>query len=277
METNVVMKKFLVVCLAVMLLVATIAILAGCNEDKIKSVTITTNPIKTTYLAGEKFDTTGMIITVAYKDGTSEAIKFADNNDPKNEGYTYNLYKKGLKVTDTQVVFSFKGKDVALKIIVEKRNVDAPKTTDITYTALNRMIVVTPIGGAEYKLNEREWQDSNFFGDLDNGSTYKLSVRLKESDEYYASEITVVESIKVMGTQTAISDTILDITTTGTSITVAEITGAEYKLDDGEWGSQREFTGLTANTLHTVYVRMAETDKLLASEQTAKSVITRVE
>lgn len=275
MKSNFVTKKIGLLCVIMMLLVATVAVFSGCNDDKVKSISITTDPIKTTYLAGEKFDATGMIITVEYKNGNTEAIKFADNNNPKNDGYTYDLYKKSLTTADTQVTFSFKGKKATLKITVNKRNMDAPKVELITYIALNGALTVTPIDGAEYKLALTEWQDSNVFSGLTNGTTYDLSVRFKESDYNNASEVTTITGIKIMGTQNAISGSAIVVSVTDTTITVEEIAGAEYKLDNGEWGSAREFTGLTANTSHTVYVRMAETETALASESTAKTAITK--
>lgn len=275
MKSNFVTKKIGLLCVIMMLLVATVAVFSGCNDDKVKSISITTDPIKTTYLVGEKFDATGMVITVEYKNGNTEAIKFADNNNPKNDGYTYDLYKKSLTIADTQVTFSFKGKKVTLKITVNKRNMDAPKVELITYIALNGALTVTPIDGAEYKLALTEWQDSNVFSGLTNGTTYDLSVRFKASDYNNASEVTTITGIKIMGTQNAISESAIVISVTDTTITVEEIAGAEYKLDNGEWGSAREFTGLTANTSHTVYVRMAETETALASESTAKTAITK--
>lgn len=275
MKPNFATKKLGLVCLVMTLLLATVTVFAGCNDDKVKSISITTDPIKITYLAGEKFDATGMIITVEYKNGKSEAIKFADNNDPSNEGYTYDVYKKNLTIEDTQVVFAYKDKKVTLKITVNKRNVDAPKAEQITYIALNGALTVTPIDGAEYKLGATDWQDSNIFSGLTNGSTYDLSVRFKASEINNASEITTITGIKVMGTQNAVSESDFKVTSTDTTITIEEIEGAEYKLDNGEWGSAREFTGLSANTSHTIYVRMAATEALLASEAIAKSVTTK--
>lgn len=41
---------------------------------KVKSIKITTPPAKTEYMAGDKFDPTGMVVTAVYEDGTSEPI-----------------------------------------------------------------------------------------------------------------------------------------------------------------------------------------------------------
>jgi len=275
MKTNFVTKQLGLTCLIMAMLVATVAVFAGCNDNKIKEISITTAPQKTVYLAGEKFDATGMVITVKYKNGTMEAIKFADNNNPSNEGYTYDLYKKNLTTEDKQVTFSYKNKKVILKITVTKRDVEAPKVEQITYVALNGALTVAKIDGAEYRLGATDWQDSNVFCGLSNGFEYDLFVRFKETDYYNASAETSVLKIVVMGTQDAISDSDFEVTTTETTITVKEIEGAEYKLDDGDWVTTNEFTGLTPNTLHTVYVRKAGTETLLPSNFTAKSVTTQ--
>lgn len=41
---------------------------------KVDHIEITTPPTKTVYMAGDKFDPTGMVVTAVYKDGTSEPI-----------------------------------------------------------------------------------------------------------------------------------------------------------------------------------------------------------
>lgn len=49
-------------------------------------------------------------------------------------------------------------------------------------------IVVTAVDGAEYRLNEGEWQDSNTFSQLTGGAAYEVSIRYRETDEYFASQ-----------------------------------------------------------------------------------------
>jgi hypothetical protein len=60
---------------------------------------------------------------------------------------------------------------------------------------------------------------------------------------------------------------------TAVSITLSAIAGAEYRLGtDGAWQSSPAFTGLSPNTAYTFYVRLAETDELEASPESAASV-----
>ena len=62
----------------------------------VKSIEITTPPTKTTYMAGDKFDPTGMVVTAHYTDGTTDDLPrdkyaiFCGNNDDKlTQGQTY--------------------------------------------------------------------------------------------------------------------------------------------------------------------------------------------
>ncbi|WP_338098436.1 hypothetical protein [Methanolapillus ohkumae] len=70
------------------------------------------------------------------------------------------------------------------------------------------------------------------------------------------------------GTQVAPNAPVLD-SKTSTTITLAEISGAEYKREGENWQSSREFTGLSSDTEYTFYARMAETDDLDASDSSS--------
>lgn len=69
------------------------------EERKLERIEITSQPNKTTYTEGEKFDSTGMIITAIYSDGTREIItnyscfpvaELKQNNKEVTVSYTYN-------------------------------------------------------------------------------------------------------------------------------------------------------------------------------------------
>ncbi len=47
---------------------------------------------------------------------------------------------------------------------------------------------VTKVAGAEYRMNGGEWQDSNIFADLTANQKYTFSIRLKETDNFEASD-----------------------------------------------------------------------------------------
>ncbi len=61
---------------------------------------------------------------------------------------------------------------------------------------------------------------------------------------------------------------------TATGITLAEITGAEYRLESGIWQDEAGFAGLTPNTNYTFYARLKETNTHQASPDSTGSTIT---
>lgn len=44
------------------------------NEITLSSISITTKPTKTTYGIGDTFDTSGMVVTATYSDGTTKDV-----------------------------------------------------------------------------------------------------------------------------------------------------------------------------------------------------------
>lgn len=71
-------------------------VLAIITGKKVSSIAITTAPTKTTYTAGETFDTTGMVVTATYEDTTSKAVT----------GYTFTP-SGALATTDETVTISY--------------------------------------------------------------------------------------------------------------------------------------------------------------------------
>ena len=258
-----------------MLIVATVVLFAACGGKKVESLQVTTQPTKTTYYVGEYFDSRGMILTAELGDGTKESVIFADNNDANNDGYTYDKYKKPLTVEDTVVTFSYGGKTATQNITVLKRNVQAPTEQEVLYTTSSNSITITSLSGAEYKIGDGVWQDSNTFGGLGAGRTYSISVRYKETDATYASEVTTVQITTSKGIQSAISESELQITfDSPTQITISPIEGAEYSIDGGDtWQDSNVFTDMTAGATYDVSIRRKETDTMNPSAATTKTIV----
>jgi len=89
----------------------------------LSAITITKTPTKNTYIAGEKFDTSGMVITATYSDNSTKQIT----------NYTVSPSAE-LKVGDTQVVITYTENGVT-KTIGQKITV-LEKTTSITLTSI---------------------------------------------------------------------------------------------------------------------------------------------
>ena len=75
-------------------------------------ISITKQPIKTSYIAGQSFDPAGMEVTAQYNDGTSEAVT----------GYTY-APSGALNANDTKVTVTYAGKTADVTIDVFDKSV----------------------------------------------------------------------------------------------------------------------------------------------------------
>ena len=110
-------KRKIALALAIVMLAAIFA-LAGCGETPgdssstkteatVVSISVTTQPTKTSYVAGETFDPAGMVVTAKYSDNTTKTVT------------DYALDKTGaLKEGDTSVVITYNGKRAVVKITV---------------------------------------------------------------------------------------------------------------------------------------------------------------
>lgn len=120
----------------------------GQTETKtLSKISVGTPPTKTSYIAGETFDTTGMIIKATYSDGSAEIIT----------DYTYSP-SGALKTTDTRIVVSYNGQTVNIPITVQSAT--NPGTTDpgsTEYPDLNssmfNITVKDPNGSGGTKVN----------------------------------------------------------------------------------------------------------------------------
>lgn len=80
------------------------------DAAKLSSIAVTTAPTKTSYVAGQTFDSAGMVVTATYDDGSTADIT----------GYTY-VPTGALATTDTKVTVSYKGKSANQTITVVAR------------------------------------------------------------------------------------------------------------------------------------------------------------
>ena len=149
---SVIKSKSVCYILVFAIILFTALLLSGCDKNKVVDLQITSLPTKTTYFAGEYFEIYGLIITAEYADGSFDSIKFADNNDSQNSGYTYDKYKTPLKVDDTCVTFSYGGKTVSVEIDVIKKTLSAPNIENLKYTVTSNSITLGVISNAEYKI-----------------------------------------------------------------------------------------------------------------------------
>lgn len=122
------LAALLLVCLAVSLC------FAACqptDEEKpqevvLSEIKVTTQPTKTTYVVGEKFDKTGMVVTAVYSDKTEKAVT----------NYTFAPTDE-LGVTDKEIVVTYTEKSVTKSVSVAITVAEAtPDSIDAPVVAL---------------------------------------------------------------------------------------------------------------------------------------------
>lgn len=116
------MRKRSVAISMLMLILAFVFVVAGCTNTELTGIEITTPPSKIEYVEGETFDSTGMVVTANYSDGSAEAV--TDYTVDKTEPLT---------VSDTVVTVSYEGFTATVNITVTEKEPDIPalSVTDV--------------------------------------------------------------------------------------------------------------------------------------------------
>ena len=102
-------------------------------EKTLEKIEVTTNPNKTEYEEGEKFDKTGMVVTAVYSDNSRETVT----------DYTY-APTGSLTANDKRVIITYKGKTTTISISVKKIE-----------KVLERLEITAPPSKTTYKEGEK--------------------------------------------------------------------------------------------------------------------------
>ena len=102
-------------------------------EKTLERIEVTTNPNKTAYEEGERFDKTGMVVTAVYSDNSRETVT----------DYTY-APTGSLTANDKRVIITYKGKTTTISISVKKIE-----------KVLERLEITAPPGKTTYKEGEK--------------------------------------------------------------------------------------------------------------------------
>ena len=102
-------------------------------EKTLERIEVTTNPNKTAYEEGEKFDKTGMVVTAVYSDNSKETVT----------DYTYTP-TGSLTANDKRVIITYKGKTTTISISVKKIE-----------KVLERLEITAPPSKTTYKEGEK--------------------------------------------------------------------------------------------------------------------------
>ncbi len=147
----------------------------------------------------------------------------------------------------------------------------APAAGSVTATS----VTLNTIAGAEYRIGSGAWQTSPEFTGLSPNTAYTFYARMAETATQMASDAsasTVLTTSKLPSPAAPSAPTMAG--KTSTSITLASISGAEYRLGTGAWQSSPVFTGLQPGTEYTFTIRIAETETALASAESQALTVT---
>ena len=104
-------------------------------EKQLSSIAVKTAPKKTSYIAGEKFDLTGLVITLTYNNGETEYVAYSDST---KDGFTF--APETLSTDDKKVTITYGGKSVEQAVKVSSKSSGgssggrSPSTTTPTTT-----------------------------------------------------------------------------------------------------------------------------------------------
>lgn len=88
-------------------------------HPSVASIAVTTQPTKTTYIEGQSFDPTGMVVTATFENSQSAVVT----------NYTYSP-SGALATTDNKIVVSYSGKTAEVSITVNAINLQVVGATD---------------------------------------------------------------------------------------------------------------------------------------------------
>ncbi len=174
---------------------------------------------------------------------------------------THLFYRRVAETNTTYVSES----SLPLSITTDKYNVTKPSAptysnkTDTTVTLVEK-------SGYEYKVNNGAWQTSNVFTGLSPATEYNFYQRVAETYTSYASESSVAAIIITDKSNTSKPSAPTLSSKTDTAVTLLNVVGYEYRMDNGAWQTSNVFGGLEPNSTHYFYQRIAATSTSYESE-----------
>ncbi len=142
--------------------------------------------------------------------------------------------------------------DFDVEVLKAQNTPAAPVPKKVTST----VIEIANVSGCEYKLNDGAWASKTTFTDLTPDTYYTIYIRAKKTATHYASDAAsvIVKTLKEAGTAVPSQPVFVD--KTNTSITVQEVAGVEFSINNGaSWQSSGVFTGLKADTTYAIIAR----------------------
>ncbi|MCR5635575.1 MAG: bacterial Ig-like domain-containing protein [Clostridiales bacterium] len=226
-------------------------------ENLIREIQIITLPKNLKLTLGDELDLTGLMVAV--KDDSGEAFTITDY-----EISGYDSSKPG----EQEVIVSYGKCLTSFKVFVEKLTVEPPETTASVYVITDSSVILVPVDGCEYRMDDGQWQKSNVFTDLQPNSTHTFYLRFMETETTQPSEENEgieITTLKQKAENPQVVPEVLEVT--DRSIVLEKIEGYEYRINDEPWQNSSVFNNLSPDTQYTVYYRIAETGTTYASKE----------
>ncbi len=223
-------------------------------SKSISEISVTSLPNKTTYVLGQPLNLSGGKITVYYDDNTNVKV------DLDQAQISYPLNQSGT----VTVVVEYAGFTTEFNITVNEKQVQSISITKPSKTSY--------VEGEEFDVTGGELHVTYVSND-----NYTETIPLEHSMivDYVPNQLG--EQILTISYQGAVTTLTINVrpsapvtpkpaSITDTKITLAAVSGYEYRMDDGEWQQSNVFAGLAPNSTHNFYQRVAATDDYSASD-----------
>lgn len=174
---------------------------------ELTGISVTTQPTKTSYVPGESFDRTGMVVKANYSDGTSEEVN----------AYSVSEIDKN-KIGEQTLTVSYLGKTTELKITVKSVSRISAQTSKSTYylgeNISKNTITVTAYysDGTSSVLNSDEFEVSGFENTL---GTQTLTIKYLDKTTYL--------TIQLLDANVATLNKLYETSSTSSELTTAQI------------------------------------------------------
>lgn len=174
---------------------------------ELTGISVTTQPTKTSYVPGESFDRTGMVVKANYSDDTSEEVN----------AYSVSEIDKN-KIGEQTLTVSYLGKTTELKITVKSVSRISAQTSKSTYylgeNISKNTITVTAYysDGTSSLLNSDEFEVSGFDNTL---GTQTLTIKYLDKTTYL--------TIQLLDANIAALNKLYETSSTSSELTTAQI------------------------------------------------------
>lgn len=184
----------------------------------------------------------------------------------------------GTVTFDIVGIENFEGTITGLTYQIVKAAAPSAPTVTGSYTGNGSTFTykVTPISGAQYRMDDDEWQDENEFSGIVPGSTHTFSARIKETDACMAGKegktgVITFNKLKDRATP-ALSYTVSE-GDFPKIVTITKVDGAEYSFNGIDYGSTNTYTSYSEENI-TLSIRLKETATHYASQASSEEINT---